>query len=229
MVWTEFYHHHPAHTGCSFIKGIDLTPITALLSIHSFEKICMRLIFASELQVTKLTVWSEGFLYKVAPPELKISPIMYFVIHNSVVLSKILKIVVPFWPPVCLCRLLSNNQFYKVKISFSKICFYGTMIGNILDNTTELYMIKCTIGEIFSSGRAILCNNPSDQTVYWETIYVIKYNKNCWFIRRVYKSHLSKMGLKVILGIISLLIGNSLAFRDESSVISTHGVENGMY
>ena len=41
------------------------------------------------------TVWSEGFLYKVAPPELKISTIMYFVIHNSVVLSKILKIVVP--------------------------------------------------------------------------------------------------------------------------------------
>ena len=32
----------------------------------------------------------------VAPPELKISPIMYFVIHNSVVLSKILKIIVPF-------------------------------------------------------------------------------------------------------------------------------------
>ena len=28
------------------------------------------------------TVWSEGFLYKVAPPELKISPIMYFVIQN---------------------------------------------------------------------------------------------------------------------------------------------------
>ena len=42
------------------------------------------------------TVRSEGFLYKVALPELKISPIMYFVIHNSVVLSKILKIVVPF-------------------------------------------------------------------------------------------------------------------------------------
>ena len=41
------------------------------------------------------TVWSEEFLYKVALPELKISPIMYFVIHNSVVVSKILKIVVP--------------------------------------------------------------------------------------------------------------------------------------
>ena len=38
---------------------------------------------------------SDGFfLYKVAPPELKISPILYFVIHNSVMLSKILKIIV---------------------------------------------------------------------------------------------------------------------------------------
>ena len=36
-----------------------------------------------------------GLLYKVAPPEIKISPIMYFVIYNSVVLSRILKIVVP--------------------------------------------------------------------------------------------------------------------------------------
>ena len=39
------------------------------------------------------------------------------------------------------------------------------MIGNILDNTTELYMIKYTFGEIFSSGGATLCKNPSDQTV----------------------------------------------------------------
>ena len=34
---------------------------------------------------TLYTVWSEGFLYKVALPELKISPIMKFFIHNSVV------------------------------------------------------------------------------------------------------------------------------------------------
>ena len=39
------------------------------------------------------------------------------------------------------------------------------MIGNILDNATELYMIKYTFGEIFSSGRATLYKNPSDQTV----------------------------------------------------------------
>ena len=39
------------------------------------------------------------------------------------------------------------------------------MIGNILDNTTELYMIKYTFGEIFSSGGATLCKNPPDQTV----------------------------------------------------------------
>ena len=40
------------------------------------------------------------------------------------------------------------------------------MIGNILDNTTELYMIKYTFGEIFNSSGATLCKNPSDQTVW---------------------------------------------------------------
>ena len=39
------------------------------------------------------------------------------------------------------------------------------MIGNILDNTTELYMIKYAFGEMFSSGGATLCKNHSDQTV----------------------------------------------------------------
>ena len=39
------------------------------------------------------------------------------------------------------------------------------MIGNILDNTTELYMIKYAFGEIFSSDGATLCKNPSDKTV----------------------------------------------------------------
>ena len=65
---------------------------------------------------TDITVWSEGFLYKVAPPELKISPIMYFVIHNSVVLSKILKIIVPFWLLFVYVDYYQNNQFYRVKI-----------------------------------------------------------------------------------------------------------------
>ena len=37
------------------------------------------------------TVGSEGFLYKVAPPELKISPNVYFIMYNSVVLP----IIVP--------------------------------------------------------------------------------------------------------------------------------------
>ena len=40
------------------------------------------------------------------------------------------------------------------------------MMGNNLDNTIELYMIKYAFGEIFSSGGATLCKNPSDQTVY---------------------------------------------------------------
>ena len=39
------------------------------------------------------------------------------------------------------------------------------MIFNILDNTTELYITKYIIGEIFSSSRATLYKNPSDQTV----------------------------------------------------------------
>ena len=64
------------------------------------------------------TVWSERFLYKVAPLELKISPIMYFVIHNSVVLSKILKIVVPFWLLFVYVDYYQNNQFYSQKSNF---------------------------------------------------------------------------------------------------------------
>ena len=39
------------------------------------------------------------------------------------------------------------------------------MIFNILDNTTELWMTKYIIGEIFSSGGATLYKNHSDQTV----------------------------------------------------------------
>ena len=41
----------------------------------------------------------------------------------------------------------------------------GTTIFNILDNTTELWMTKYIISEIFSSGGATLYKNPSDQTV----------------------------------------------------------------
>ena len=51
------------------------------------------------------------------------------------------------------------------KINFSKFCSYGTTIFNILDNTTELWMKKYMIGELFSSGGATLYKNPSDQTV----------------------------------------------------------------
>ena len=47
------------------------------------------------------------------------------------------------------------------------------MIFNILDNTTELWMTKYMIGEIFSSGRATLYKNPSDQTVF-------HFEKNSW-------------------------------------------------
>ena len=39
------------------------------------------------------------------------------------------------------------------------------MIFNILDNTTELWMTKYIIGEIFSSGGATFYKNLSDQIV----------------------------------------------------------------
>ena len=38
-------------------------------------------------------------------------------------------------------------------------------MAHILDNTTELWMTKYIISEIFSSGGATLYKNPSDQTV----------------------------------------------------------------
>ena len=109
------------------------------------------------------TVWSEGFLYNVAPPELKISPIMYFVIHNSVVLSQILKIIVP------LKQNFKNSIYMKliilIIINIDKQGQNGTTIFNILDKTTELWMTKYIIGKIFSSVGATLYKNPSDQTV----------------------------------------------------------------
>ena len=42
----------------------------------------------------------------------------------------------------------------------------GTIIFNILDNTTELWMTKYIICEILSSGRATFYKNPSDPSVY---------------------------------------------------------------
>ena len=54
-------------------------------------------------------------------------------------------------------------NFIESKIEFSKFCSYGTTIFNILDNTTELWMTKYRIGEIFSSGGATLYKKPSDQ------------------------------------------------------------------
>ena len=56
-------------------------------------------------------------------------------------------------------------NFIESKIEFSKLCSDGTKIFNILDNTTELWMAKYIIGEIFSSGGAILYKNHSDQSV----------------------------------------------------------------
>ena len=46
----------------------------------------------------------------------------------------------------------------------------GTTIFYIVDNTTELWMTKYIIVEIFSSGGATLSKNPSDQTVYIDVV-----------------------------------------------------------
>ena len=72
-------------------------------------------------------------------------------------------------------------DYYKNK-NFSKFCFYGTMICNILDNTTELYMIKYTFGEIFSSWGETLYKNSSDQTVNYYPLANICHM--CWTKRQ---------------------------------------------
>ena len=64
----------------------------------------------SRPKIKQINFMKKLFLYKVAPPELKISPIMYFVMYNSVVLSKILKIVVP------LEQNFEETDFYSIKL-----------------------------------------------------------------------------------------------------------------
>ena len=59
------------------------------------------------------TVWSEGFLHKVAPPELKISPNVYFIMYNSVVISKIMPIIVPFSPYLSMSIIIKIINFIK--------------------------------------------------------------------------------------------------------------------
>ena len=130
------FHFYSSQPSCLLFKSISKIIMLASSDKPSpivFYYYSTRFFFNSEQAVQMIlqqrtqkdnilyTVWSEGFLYKVASLELKISPIMYFVIHNSVVLSKILKIVVPFWPLFAYVDHYQNNQFYIVKISFFKI------------------------------------------------------------------------------------------------------------
>ena len=99
------------------IRGSEATAVVLLQRNSKISNICVTLLHLFTIYI----VWSVGFLYKVAPPELKNSPIMYFVIHNSVVLSKILKIIVPFWPLFAYVDYYQNNQFYRVKNRIFKI------------------------------------------------------------------------------------------------------------
>ena len=58
------------------------------------------------------------------------------------------------------------------------------MIFNILDNTTELWMTKYIIGEIFSSGMETLYKNPSDQTVFSSWWCEVIVSLNMFFLEK---------------------------------------------
>ena len=75
-------------------------------------------------------------------------------------------------------KFKKKNDFYSVKlISLVIICIdnkgqNGTTILNMFDNTTELWMTKYIIGEIFSCGGATLYKDPSDQSVFSTSISI---------------------------------------------------------
>ena len=73
-------------------------------------------------------------------------------------------------------KFKKKTIFYSIKlISLVKICIdnkgqNGTIIFNILDNTTELWMTKCIIGEMFSSSWETLYKNPSPLIKLWRLL-----------------------------------------------------------
>ena len=93
-----------AFIGGSFVsifvgRAVNIYPLSFLLNLGRRSKITwnmQHMVYIIIIFPFLMHSLIRGPLYKVAPPELKILPIMYFVIHNSVVLSKILKIIVPF-------------------------------------------------------------------------------------------------------------------------------------
>ena len=112
---------------------------------------------------------------------------MYFLMYNSIVQAKVPKnhcaIKAKFW----------KIDFYYIKliiliiIDIDKQGQNGTTIFNILDNTTELWMTKYIIGEIFSSSGAALHRNPFYQIVarlyIWGEIneFVVYLPESCIF------------------------------------------------
>ena len=84
--------------------------------------------------------------------------------HQLCILSSTIQWCYPkYWKSLChfdpclsMLIFIKIINFIESKIELSKFCFYGTTIFNILDNTTELWMTKYIIGEIFSSGGANL-------------------------------------------------------------------------
>ena len=111
-----------------------------------------------------ITVWSEGFVIQSCSTGAKnftnyvfCHPQFSGVIQNIENRCAILTLFV-------YVDYYQNNQFHIVKIEFIKFRFNGTTIFNILDNTTELWMTRYLIGDLFSSGGETLYNNSPDQT-----------------------------------------------------------------
>ena len=58
----------------------------------------------------EVTVWSEGFLGKVAPPELKISSNVYFIMYNGVIQN--IAYLCAIFTLFVYVNYYQNNQFY---------------------------------------------------------------------------------------------------------------------
>ena len=76
------------------------------------------------------------------------------------------------------------------------------MIGNILDNTTELWMTKYIIGEILSSGGATF---PSNQTVENVNKQLIDYMTNYLACLLLVQQWFPPIGKEYLITCLSLL------------------------
>ena len=134
------YHSGTSAENCKFIGNFPLLPLksTTKFTARGIAPVCneefdivdegLNLFKVSSILKLLLkifyTVWSEGVLYKVAPPELNISPIMYFVMYNSIVKAKVPKIIVPI-----------KQNFKRVKMAQQFSIFWITPLNCGWQNT----------------------------------------------------------------------------------------------